>query len=360
MFDNKFLITLIGLVVAIVAINNINSKEDETKEGFLGNLPSMTWKIDQIAAPSQAAAKRGEFTSLPQNSNLSTGFTSQMVKNTALGEFYTPKTTGIGSAQKGDFFTVPGNYQSSLTPRFSNTNYGSNIKYNMPSTRNQAVPCNPLTFNTMSKESYAPRNTRENYCGSCGEGTGVPSCGKGGAPSSYKGGAPVMDAGYASGNYNGVLNDVYSATGVQQLTSTLPVDTMTSASANGEPAPVVYDRFIFSNRNSRIRSQGDPIRGDLPIVPCNADWFRPSVQPNVDLQQGAMNVMGGIGNETGQKLDALIYANSGFSDTALSGINEPHNALRGIAQRNNMVSQSNQMGGGLSAGMYDITVNAFP
>ena len=320
----------------------------------------MTWKVDQIAAPNQEAARRGQFTSLPQNSNLSTGYNSNMVKNASLGEFYTPRNTGIGSAQKGDFFTVPGNFQSSLTPRFSNTNYGSNIKYNMPSTRNQAVPCNPLTFNTMAKENYEPRNTRENYCGSCGEGSGVPSCGKGGAPSSYKGGAPIVDAGYAAGNYNEVKDSVYSASNIPQSTSTLPVDTMTSASANGEPAPVVYDRFIFSNRNSRIRSQGDPIRGDLPIVPCNADWFRPSVQPNVDLQQGAMNVMGGIGNETAQKLDSLIYANSGFSETALSGVNVPNQTLTSMGQRYGTVNQSNQVTGGLSAGMYDINVSAFP
>ena len=57
MFDNKFLITLLGLIVAVVAINNIKSKDEDedVQEDFFMN-PSMTWKVDvQAAAP---AARR--------------------------------------------------------------------------------------------------------------------------------------------------------------------------------------------------------------------------------------------------------------------------------------------------------------
>ena len=237
MFDNKFLITLLGLGVVIAAISNTKSKDEDVHEGFLGNLPSMTWKVDQVAAPSRAAARQGNFTSLPQNSNLN---------------HRPPTSTGIEAASKGEFFTVPGTYQSSLAPRFSNLNYGGNIKYNMPSTQNQAVPCNPLTFSSMaggSKENFV---SRENYCGSCGEGSSVPTCGAGGQPSAYKGGAPIVEANYAAGNYNQVLDKLYNDKAFPQATSTLPVDTMSSASADGSPAPVVYDRFIFANRNSRL------------------------------------------------------------------------------------------------------------
>ena len=105
------------------------------------------------------------------------------------------------------------------------------------------------------------------------------------------------------------------------------------------------------------------IRGDLAIVPCDADWFRPSVTPHVDLQQGAMNVMGGIGNEQGESLDKLIYASSGFTDTALSGISENRRSLMsgGTGRRGTgNVNMSNQYKGGLSANQGDIQVSAFP
>ena len=104
MFDNKFLFTLLGLIVTVVAINNIKSKDEneEIQEDF-GMLPSMTWKVDRIAA--------------------------------------TPS-----GAKKGDFFSVPGTYQAMLNPRFSNVDYGANIRYNMPSEGNLAAPCNPLGY----------------------------------------------------------------------------------------------------------------------------------------------------------------------------------------------------------------------
>ena len=72
--------------------------------------------------------------------------------------------------------------------------------------------------------------------------------------------------------------------------------------------PVVYDRVIYTNNNSRLRSQGDMIRGDLPIKPNSSDWFRPSVRPSVDLQRGAMNVMGGV--SLSKEMDELMESSS--------------------------------------------------
>lgn len=74
--------------------------------------------------------------------------------------------------------------------------------------------------------------------------------------------------------------------------------------------PVVYDRHIFSNTKSRLRSNADMIRGDLAIQPILADttdanspiWFRPSAQPHKDLQTGALSSIGGIPNYTMQQL----------------------------------------------------------
>jgi hypothetical protein len=327
MFDNKFLITLLGLVVAVVAINNIKSKDDdeEIKEGF-GMLPSMQYKVDVQAAPSQKAA------------------------------------------QKGDFFSVPGTYQAMLNPRFSNVDYGANIRYNMPSYDNRGAPCNPLgyasnplTYASMvnmqgNKENYVRptlngnSTVRENYGStSCGANC-VTDCRKGGLPPSFHGGAPVMDADYADGNYNDIRDQSYKKSSIPATTSMLPVRDMTAMNAAGDDVqPIVYDRYIYANRNSRLRSQGDPIRGDLAITPCNTGWFQVSVQPNIDLQQGALNVLGGINNEQAKSMADIIFKTSGNAQTAIAGVDMA-----------NHVNMNTTFGGGLSAGVSDINVTAFP
>lgn len=329
MFDNKFLVTLIGLIVAVAAINIKTKDEDEIKEEF-GMLPSFQSRVDVVAAPSSK------------------------------------------SAAKGDFYSVPGTYQAMLSPRFSNTDYGANIRYNMPSKINQASPVNPLTFsklvgnnsqNYISKENF-DFPIRENYSNG-----GPVNCGKGGVPESYMGGAPAMEADYANGNYNKIRSQAYSESSFPASASSLPVSDMTQMSAaeqNGMPAPVVYDRFVYANRNSRLRSQGDPIRGDLAVVPCEGGWFRPSVQPNIDLQQGAMNVMGGTTNDTANSLANLIYSTSGNSQSVIGGINMDKSQLNmasSIASGFNPVKALNmntQYGGGLSANQRDVNVTAFP
>lgn len=337
MLDGKFIITLLGLIASIVAVSSIKAKEE--KEGFVG-IGSLTWKADRIVAKQPQLAK------------------------------------------KGDFFSVPGTYQSMLAPRGASVNYGSNINYNMPSYENQGIPKNPLTFSALAgqqnaptdqsgqymKENFSARasgavnqirhnpNLREGYCacescsGSC---SGVPKCGTGGVSEfTYKGGAPAQEAGYAVGNYNQVLEEAYGG-GQNNHVSQLPVNDMTSMGADMQEAPVVYDRLMFANRNSRLRSQGDPIRGDLAIVPCTPEWFRPSVQPNVDLQQGAMNVMGGVMNESSNKLAKLVYTTSGGAETAISGVNMPHQDFKNV-------NMSTLYTGNLSANQADINVSAFP
>lgn len=343
MFDNKFLITLLGLVVAVVAINNIKYKDEdeEVQEDFFMN-PSMTWKIDRVAAANPSSAK------------------------------------------KGDFFSVPGTYQAMLNPRFSNVDYGANIRYNMPSEDNLASPCNPLGYasnpltfasmvNSQEKQAACVKenfSVRENYgCQSCGGGCGVADCRKGGAPLGYHGGAPVIPGnGYANGNFNEKTEQLYSdkknggspydkrqtmycdGNDKQSLSSSLPVRDMTALNASGDNVqPIVYDRYIYANRNSNLRSKGDFIRGDLPIMPCNTGWFQVSVQPNIDLNQGAMNVMGGINNETTKGLADIIYKTSGNAETAIAGVD-----------MSNHVNMSTMFGGGLSAAQGDVNVTAFP
>lgn len=273
MFDGKFIYTLIALIVAVLAICNFNTNKVNSNEGYLGNLPSMTWKKDRVIASSKEAAA------------------------------------------KGAFFSVPGTYQAILNPRFSNVQYGANIKYNMPSYENQGVPCEPLTFGNMARENFT--NTTESYCG-CGEGRcGKSGCGNGNVSSYHT--EPIMQGNYASGNYNNVVNKALQEVQYPEVNDMVPVGDMTTVNALGETVmPIVYDRFIYANRSSRLRGLGDMIRGDLPIVPCSADWFRPSVHPSIDLQEGAMNVIGGVDNSTAQALASLINATSG--DTTIGGV----------------------------------------
>ena len=301
MFSNKFLFTLVGLMVAVFALCNLNVAGGiKSNEGFLGNLPSMQTKVWR----------------------------------------------SVGN-QKGDLFSVPGNYQALLSPRMSNVDYGANIRYNMPSYENQGVPCDPLSMADMAKENY----TRENYgCGSCGGGCGSVGCKKTGMPKQLK---PPQGAdtppGYAAGNYNEVLNSLYDTSDYPDAQSMMPVGDMTTVNALGEVVqPIVYDRFMFANRNSRLRSQGDPIRGDLAITPCAAEWFRPSVHPQIDLQEGAMNVLGGINNDTNQALSQLIVQASAGTEQNVGGVD---------LAATNMASQFQT---GLGAGLNDISVTAYP
>lgn len=265
MFNGKFLVTLVALVAAVLAISNSQITRTNISEGF-GMLPSMQTKVDRIAAASPSAAA------------------------------------------KGQFYSVPGTYQSILNPRFSNVDYGANVRYNMPSHKNQAVPYEPLEFGNMAKEGYSH--------GGCGKNSSEFN--------KVSGGASPAEAGYAAGNYNKALEAAYSGSEPAPSAS-LPVSNMSALNAAGDSVqPIVYDRYIYANRNSRLRSQGDPIRGDLPIVPCSSDWFRPSVSPNLDLQQGAMTVMGGFDNDTSTALASLMYNASGNSQTTAGGVNMAH------------------------------------
>jgi len=360
MFDNKLLITLVGLTATVLAINAIQNKNEETKENF-GMLPSFETKVDVQVAPNKKAASEGKFTSV-------------------LNQYRTMLDP------QNAFYTVPGSFQANLTPRFFNGDYGANISYNLPSRQNLAVPETPLGFaNAVTKQQQPlmqqqpgqQNQVKENFCTAQGCST-VTGCKPGGDSLNYHGGAPLMEAGYADGNYNKVLDEIYTGPkAMKAVHSSLPVGDMTTLNSLGEEdQPIIYDRYMFANRNSRLRSQGDKIRGDLAIVPNNNGWFNPSVQPNIDLEQGAMNVLGGINNESAQELADLIYTTSGDSKTTIGGVNMKNslgnpaktrysnrrtNTYRSGSQHGlNDVNMSNQYKTNLSAAGGDINVTSYP
>ena len=305
MIDSKILLPIVGLLASFYAVNSINNKKDDIKENMTSawGLPREV-QVERQVAPNAEAAAKGQFTSIQNN------YASMLQPSDNPGGFKTP----------AGFYTVPGTFQANIAPRMFSGDYGANITYNLPSKSNLAVPDTPIQH----ANSVGKFNIKEDY--------GSPvSCGKGGDSLSYHGGAPLIQPGFAGGNYNETIKKSYEGKGNikyshNNLEVNLPVGDMTSfksgeGGVNTESEPIVYDRYMFANVGSRLRSQGDPIRGDLPIVPNNCGWFNPSVQPNIDLQQGALNVMAGTTNETAQQLADMIYTTSGNYKTAIGGVN---------------------------------------
>lgn len=339
---NKEILT--GIIIAISSI--IIYATHCTKEGFWMT-PSRTWKVDKM--------------------------------------FKDPSSQ--------DFFSTP-NFQSILAPRFSNVDYGPDLRTQFPSYNRLGVPNDPLfegkvprdplDYTIPQTKMYDPTGRyafggpdsqtdclsstpygqvsvpfRENYT-SFQNGGAITDNARGWQENKFIGGAAIpldphnpYSTSYANGNYNQVLNDVVQAGATGWPTSTVAeLDSATFMTQDGEmKQPIIYDRYIYANRNSRLRGLGDPIRGDLPIVPISGSWFIPSGAyegPNIVLQQGAMNVMGGINNETSNQLANLVYNSSGGAETAIGGVD--------MAQTN----MSHNVYGAASAALGDVKMTAFP
>lgn len=205
-----------------------------------------------------------------------------------------------------DFYQTPG-YQSMLSPRFSNVDYGPNMRTQLPDYDMSAVPVDPL------------------------------------------------------GGDLGPM-DTYNPTGYKQILSATvdPEQSSVGAflNADGEfKQPIIYDRYLYANRHSRLRAQGDYFRGDLPIVPNTGNWFVPSVKPNIDLNAGAINVMAGVNNETNHQLASLIYNSSGGGNTCIGGVDLEPIGQPSAFSRMNMVNRNTEAT--MSAGG-DVIVTAFP
>ena len=207
-------------------------------------------------------------------------------------------------------YTVPGTQQSPLNPRFASTGFGANITYNLPEVGKLGVePNNPLQLspvqlaqvvqNNNIKEDPNIKDLRETF--------------------QYPAGS--------SNQYQKLQTDLAQAGSDKSaglpMENKLPVQNMATATASGGKVPLVMDRFIVANMKSYRYNQGDMIRGDLPIVPVlpNADpnsctWFRPSVNPSIDLNPGALAVLGGAFNDSMRQMVQLkMQSNSGALNT---------------------------------------------
>jgi Family of unknown function (DUF5850) len=244
---------------------------------------------------------------------------------------------------RNKMFSVSGNYQSSLSPRFSNVNgYGSRIRYRKPCREAMGVPEHPLTYYKNCADSCNPCHTTmagdpNNPCRPRFDQYGCrlmddcdlsrtdveDPCGAKRCPQSATLAhmLPVTD-----------MRTVHAMTAVQtpenqrDINNALDCSGCPSSICEESPQPVVYDRLIYANARSRLRGRGDYIRGDLPIVPVHPEsnpqsliMFRPSVSEHIDLNQGALNVLGGYDNVTQKQLQNLMARSSNGCVGTFSG-----------------------------------------
>jgi len=200
---------------------------------------------------------------------------------------------GSKNANGPPVYTVPGNYQSNLSPRFNPNGLNSYVQYDIPAEKNLANRANdPL----MIADLVGKPQIRENFSGD--------------TPSEY--------------------NQSYDALKKQgdEVAEKLPVTTMNSSLGEKEDAFFFpADRFVFALQKNRLQAYGDPIRGDLPCVPCNPSsdpgsnvWFRPSVTPANSLRTGAINVIAGVGNVTSQQTAEVQMRSIGGAKDTFGGV----------------------------------------
>lgn len=198
-------------------------------------------------------------------------------------------------------YTVPGNYQSYVSPRFNPNGLNSYVQYDLPAQQNLANIANdPL----MAADLVHKRQIKEDY-----------------SQSKFKGETPH--------DYNKIYDELKKQG--DEVANKLPVTAM-NASIGNEQDTFFYnsDRFIFALQRNRLQGLGDPIRGDINCVPCNPSsdpsspvWFRPSATPANSLRSGAINVIAGVGNVTSQQTAELQMRSIGGAKNTFGGVALP-------------------------------------
>ncbi len=343
MLSGKFLVTLVGILVAIFALCNMDFSKPVV-EGW-------------------------GWTMTPMKPIARVQFTSPDGRTTAGPNYFDP-SSDPHAYSKGSFVSTP-QFQSVLSPRFSNLNYGADIKYNLPDHKNLAVPCHPLSYGDMATEGYKPkenysgprinnaRAVKERY-GSCAgdcSGGGTVSCGPGGYGMGHRvaGGYPLKPGYTADGNcLTSNWQEVYDSIPHSEVeTEDLPVGTMSSLDGAGNMQQVVVSERLYSvNQKNRNAALADLIRGDVAVTPCQTGWFSVSVNPATSLWGGAMLAMNGDGSSNMATLDLMTKATAGAVST------------QGGVDMNEMPSYRAMVQGasvlGSSAGGGDVVVTQFP
>ena len=238
---------------------------------------------------------------------------SQLVRTATITNKKGATTTAVAPLKYGEMFMSRPNFQSTLSPRFANVDYGSTIRYNMPAQEHLASNIdNPISYAKMTTKDYKCDQTKEGYDNKCIK-TTLPGIKKG--------------LNYSLDGVEHISNNTNYVAAINSTVDSMPSDVLNitdmTATTNGNDLDQVVftERIMVSNLRGRRYGLGDYIRGDLPITQdCTPDgWFKSAASPN-DLNTGAMNVLGGVNNETSNALAQLVFGVSGKSRTALGGI----------------------------------------
>lgn len=334
--NNLFPVLLTSFIVSFVCYNYFTKKDEIVENWWNNSGANMTTTIEKIGPDGNAYPGNNQ-SNLTYDTNplINKAFAGkQEIKDSCKSYMQESKENFCnGCNEEGQsnagFYTVPGNYQPYLSPRMNSAGLNSYVRYQLPDEKYQAnKPNDPFTIaNYLEKPK-----SKEGYR----------------APTSSKptpvGGQKKLDSKEVKGLELPQQNDMTNTGAVSK-------DAKDGFYVNSE-------RLIFSLQKNRLQGLGDPIRGDLAIVPCNpiSDpnsnvWFRPAAQPQSMLNAGAMNVIGGVGNTTAQQVSNLMSnAGGGFNNTYgalpfnVSSDSVVGQALEAAANQNiNMSSQKTQL-----------------
>lgn len=317
MQNGQFLFTILGSLLAIIAICNIDKKK--SVEGFWNGIA-----FTHTAVPIAKNLSNTRGSSLPGMSasplptmRSATSFSSvsapKMMQNNGASQqnWGTPlMATTIQDLPQSSFFKPGPNLQTQVPPRMSGSmNAGALIRYNTPDTPNMAFDSqNPIVGGCGVKN-----NVSEGYCASGGcasdvGGVSGPKCGTGGlGPSKVGQDALLPNPSYANGNYADVLGQIP----FQVITDEVPVGEMNNELQDGSMEQVVvYDQFMVANLKGRLSQGQDMIRGAVPVSATKYGNF--DVFPTIsEIPQGGAMAMFGEGAVDKQSLHLYSAAKGG-------------------------------------------------
>jgi hypothetical protein len=120
----------------------------------------------------------------------------------------------------------------------------------------------------------------------------------------------MIDDGQTIENFSQpIYNTLQSGYNISDDNTPLPVSDMTST----ENEKAIYDRIVgsigFTTTKLGGRNKvGDPIRGDIPIIPDFNPTFQVSARPQDQLTVGAMQINNGISSSTSSSNSSAAYS----------------------------------------------------
>ena len=294
MFDGKFLATLMSLLIAVMIICNFSNKEsDKVVETWNNGYPTY--------------AKPYYFGTTPD------GGLIDIPNSARWGAMSQPGCEFLGTGPTNAIGTGP-NFQKAPPPRMMSSGNGI-ATYTDHNPEYMAFDTTPQTCGKNTNKNMVKEDYKEEYGPTgCGNSCGPSTC----SSSQLQGGVKPVNI---PGNYDEVIAIVPPS---NMVGSTLPIGNMTVQLDDGDNVVASLNMgYMFSTRKRHGMSQGDPIRGDIPIVPCHNGWFNTAapMNPSESLQTGALAVMGGGGDNVGN-IQAFSNFNTANHGGPAGGFNE--------------------------------------